>query len=69
MYYNVKPSGLSELYYVTLHEIGHVLGIGILWSYETPNSENTPIISKKIGRNEACPCGSGKKYKNCHGNN
>ncbi len=21
---------------------------------------------KKIGRNEKCPCGSGKKYKNCH---
>ena len=25
------------------------------------------IISKKIGRNEPCPCGSGKKYKVCHG--
>jgi preprotein translocase subunit SecA len=22
---------------------------------------------RKIGRNEACPCGSGKKYKKCHG--
>jgi len=22
---------------------------------------------RKIGRNESCPCGSGKKYKNCHG--
>jgi preprotein translocase subunit SecA len=21
----------------------------------------------KIGRNEPCPCGSGKKYKQCHG--
>ncbi|MBR6947935.1 MAG: SEC-C domain-containing protein [Muribaculaceae bacterium] len=21
----------------------------------------------KIGRNDPCPCGSGKKYKNCHG--
>jgi len=21
----------------------------------------------KVGRNEACPCGSGKKYKKCHG--
>ncbi|MFC1935150.1 SEC-C metal-binding domain-containing protein [Chloroflexota bacterium] len=21
----------------------------------------------KIGRNEKCPCGSGKKYKKCHG--
>ena len=24
-------------------------------------------IEKKVGRNEPCPCGSGKKYKNCHG--
>ena len=22
---------------------------------------------KKVGRNEPCPCGSGKKYKKCHG--
>ena len=28
---------------------------------------NRKIISKKIGRNEPCPCGSGKKYKQCHG--
>ncbi len=24
-------------------------------------------VEKKIGRNDACPCGSGKKYKQCHG--
>jgi preprotein translocase subunit SecA len=24
---------------------------------------------EKIGRNDPCPCGSGKKYKNCHGKN
>ena len=24
-------------------------------------------VGDKIGRNEACPCGSGKKYKRCHG--
>jgi uncharacterized protein YecA (UPF0149 family) len=23
---------------------------------------------KKVGRNEKCPCGSGKKFKHCHGN-
>ncbi|MCH8161653.1 MAG: SEC-C domain-containing protein, partial [Chloroflexi bacterium] len=23
--------------------------------------------ARKIGRNEKCPCGSGKKYKKCHG--
>jgi preprotein translocase subunit SecA len=26
------------------------------------------IVTKKIGRNDPCPCGSGKKYKICHGN-
>ena len=29
------------------------------------NAKN--IITKKIGRNDKCPCGSGKKYKTCHG--
>ena len=26
-----------------------------------------PAVSAKIGRNDPCPCGSGKKYKKCHG--
>lgn len=32
---------------------------------------NTPQVrkEKKVGRNDPCPCGSGKKYKNCHGRN
>ena len=30
--------------------------------------EPNHIITKKIGRNDPCPCGSGKKYKVCHGN-
>ncbi len=37
-------------------------------SYST--SSSTPPSSKtlpKVGRNDACPCGSGKKYKKCHG--
>ena len=29
--------------------------------------KNQPIRSKKVGRNEMCPCGSGKKYKHCYG--
>jgi preprotein translocase subunit SecA len=24
-------------------------------------------VDQKVGRNEPCPCGSGKKYKKCHG--
>lgn len=28
----------------------------------------TPVrVEKRVGRNDPCPCGSGKKYKNCHG--
>jgi preprotein translocase subunit SecA len=28
---------------------------------------NNPTTWGKVGRNEVCPCGSGKKYKHCHG--
>ena len=31
------------------------------------NKQPNRIITKKIGRNDLCPCGSGKKYKICHG--
>ncbi len=29
----------------------------------------TPFVrdGRKVGRNEPCPCGSGKKFKQCHG--
>ena len=31
---------------------------------------NAPVhVEKTVGRNDPCPCGSGKKYKNCHGKN
>lgn len=32
-----------------------------------PKSENSSASLPKVGRNEPCPCGSGKKYKNCCG--
>ena len=32
-----------------------------------PEAVQTPVRSVKIGRNEPCPCGSGKKYKKCCG--
>jgi preprotein translocase subunit SecA len=33
---------------------------------EQPKQE--PVRAEKtVGRNDPCPCGSGKKYKNCHG--
>ena len=36
---------------------------------KTGNKESeNKIEAKKVGRNEKCPCGSGKKFKFCHGN-
>jgi SEC-C motif len=33
----------------------------------TLRNPNDPASWGKVGRNETCPCGSGKKYKHCHG--
>ena len=35
--------------------------------YREAKKANTVIKGKKVGRNDPCPCGSGKKYKNCCG--
>lgn len=52
------------------------VGRKTILSYRTPSyqtidyvkeSKDTQHIGKKIGRNDPCPCGSGKKYKYCHG--
>ena len=32
-----------------------------------PKGRGGTPASRKVGRNDACPCGSGKKYKRCHG--
>jgi len=34
---------------------------------EPPQKVQPVRIEKKVGRNDPCPCGSGKKFKNCHG--
>jgi preprotein translocase subunit SecA len=36
---------------------------------EEAHDEHQPVVrdERKVGRNEPCPCGSGKKYKQCHG--
>ena len=48
--------------------IKFLLNINIVFK-EDMNSENIKDvkIAKKVGRNERCPCGSGKKYKHCCG--
>ena len=35
---------------------------------DAPQQRVQPVrVDKKVGRNEPCPCGSGKKFKQCHG--
>jgi preprotein translocase subunit SecA len=34
---------------------------------EAPRVQQVVRQEKKVGRNDPCPCGSGKKYKHCHG--
>ena len=49
-----------------------LLNLNVIISDESKKEEKTfKNISqdlKKVGRNEKCPCGSGKKFKHCHGN-
>jgi hypothetical protein len=37
------------------------------FSYADAPKQQPYINTEKVGRNEPCPCGSGKKYKHCHG--
>ena len=55
--------------------IKFLLNLNIVVSNEEKkkDTEDKKITSydkteKKVGRNEKCPCGSGKKFKHCHGN-
>ena len=51
--------------------IKFLLNLNIVVSSEEKTKEKAAVIEnksdKKVGRNEKCPCGSGKKFKYCHG--
>ena len=52
--------------------IKFLLNLNIVLSNEEKSANNQEKIKeskseKKVGRNEKCPCGSGKKFKHCHG--
>jgi peptide deformylase len=58
-YYNEEgPKDITSI--IVQHEIDHMNGIVI----EDRKAEE-PLKQLKIGRNDPCPCGSGKKYKKC----
>jgi preprotein translocase subunit SecA len=57
-------------------EFQHAESSGLSFDDEDAEKQRAPVTAQpetfvrdtpKVGRNEACPCGSGKKYKQCHG--
>jgi len=49
------------------HDIGHTVYKVSIEKRELPARRPDPVPGQKVGRNDPCPCGSGKKYKHCHG--
>ena len=48
------------------HDVaGSIYHVGI--TREAPQKKEAVMVGKKVGRNDPCPCGSGKKYKHCCG--
>lgn len=57
-----QPITIENVYQVTLKQEAKEVNID---SIKNEVKKNTPPQKKKIGRNELCPCGSGKKFKKC----
>ena len=66
-YFNDMLSGQNEKVLKTMFNLELVAQNSESGSIKKIDNTNR-VLSKKIGRNNPCPCGSGKKYKFCHGN-
>ncbi len=51
---------------LAMHGLAPVFSDADAWE-EEEEQENSAASMPKVGRNDPCPCGSGKKYKKCHG--
>lgn len=51
------------------HETAHFIREDGRWVYDSGTVKTATVVreSPKVGRNDPCPCGSGKKYKQCCG--
>ena len=60
-----EQDGLKDVH----HELAKFKKENGEWLYEEGRVTPRTVVraSPKVGRNEPCPCGSGKKYKLCHG--
>lgn len=64
-YVEFKAHYLVADKYCQLHEYSRFIKENGLWKYLDGELYDTPEL--KIGRNDSCPCGAGKKFKKCHG--
>jgi SEC-C motif-containing protein len=62
---NYERDGLRDIH----HERARFKKQNGLWLYDEGDIVPKTVVraGPKVGRNEPCPCGSGKKYKHCHG--
>lgn len=67
LYIALLEAGADNLY--NLPEWNLIFGKDKLADLQVAYSQDKTITVPKIGRNELCPCGSEKKYKNCCGKN
>ncbi len=61
-----KMNGQNQIH----HERSRFSKVGDRWFYEDGEinpAQQQRIVTNKVGRNEPCPCGSGKKFKKCCG--
>jgi uncharacterized protein len=68
----LKPEELAALRAEAANRIpACVLGIDMFWKNRRgrPTAGAGPVKRPKVGRNDPCPCGSGRKYKRCCGAN
>jgi preprotein translocase subunit SecA len=66
--HKVDPStGEDEMAYADAPFAPALVGNGNDTARSVELNPSDPTSWGKVGRNEVCPCGSGKKYKHCHG--
>ncbi|QKD43047.1 preprotein translocase subunit SecA [Alicycliphilus denitrificans] len=59
-----RGEGISNVTYTSPTETGEV---ETLVDAQTARAKQAAVPGVRVGRNDPCPCGSGKKYKQCHG--
>jgi len=71
MIYNIKVETIRFLFHVQIEKTPErEKVVEEIFTNQDDSLAKEPVRKEaKVGRNDLCPCGSGKKYKNCHGNN